>query len=76
MSDDWQDQQSRQKIVTKIKDMLRSNDKEPIKSASLMENHIFSNSKTKDEYLSLLDQLYLYLKEMPRSNYSVLSPLL
>lgn len=55
--------------------MLRSNDKESIKSASLMENHIFSKSKTKEEYLGLLDQLYLYLKEKPISNCSVLLPL-
>lgn len=49
--------------------MLQSTGQDPNKNASVMENHIFKKSKSKDEYLGLLAKLYLHLKDMPKSNF-------
>lgn len=47
--------------------MLQSTGQDPNKNASVMENHIFKKSKSKDEYLGMLAKLYLHLKDMPKS---------
>lgn len=44
-------------------DMLPQNGPEPNKNASMMENHIFRKSHTKDEYLGLVAKLFMHYKD-------------
>ncbi|KAI9586063.1 hypothetical protein GQX74_001910 [Glossina fuscipes] len=65
MSTDWPNQQFRQNVTIKIKDLLPNSVGDPAKNAVVMEDHIFSNTKSREDYLNLLDKLYLHFMNMP-----------
>lgn len=44
--------------------MLQNTTQDGSKNASVMENHIFKKSKSKDEYLGLVAKLFMHFKDM------------
>ncbi|XP_075153265.1 mediator complex subunit 15 isoform X2 [Haematobia irritans] len=66
MAEDWQSQKFRQNVIAKINEMLQNTSQDGSKNASVMENHIFKKSKTKDEYLGLVAKLFMHFKDMSR----------
>uniref|UniRef100_T1PCS5 Mediator of RNA polymerase II transcription subunit 15 n=1 Tax=Musca domestica TaxID=7370 RepID=T1PCS5_MUSDO len=62
MAEDWQSPKFRQNVINKI-EMMQITTQEG-KNASFMENHIFSKSKSQDEYLGLVAKLFMHLKEL------------
>lgn len=47
--------------------MLQNTGQDGIKNASVMENHIFKKSKSKDEYLGLVAKLFMHFKDLSQS---------
>uniref|UniRef100_A0A6P4F5D1 Mediator of RNA polymerase II transcription subunit 15 n=1 Tax=Drosophila rhopaloa TaxID=1041015 RepID=A0A6P4F5D1_DRORH len=69
MTEDWQSQKFRQNVISKIHDLLPPNaPQDQSKNASVMENHIFRKSRTKDEYLGLVAKLFMHYKDMSRKS--------
>uniref|UniRef100_A0A034WK64 Mediator of RNA polymerase II transcription subunit 15 n=1 Tax=Bactrocera dorsalis TaxID=27457 RepID=A0A034WK64_BACDO len=62
MAEEWPSQKFRQSMIAKINQALQTTD--PTKNASVMENHIFKKSRSKEEYMGLVAKLFMHFQDL------------